>query len=107
MNSMRFSMKFNGSMEYRLPQNLNISLVGVEGETLLVGLEDVAISSGAACTSARREPSHVLQALGLSDELSRASIRIGLGRGNTHEEVHYVISKFTKLVNRLRALSPD
>ena len=94
-------------MEYRLPQNLNISVVGVEGETLLVGLEDVAISSGAACTSARREPSHVLQALGLSDELSRASIRFGLGRGNTHEEVDYVISKFTKLVNRLRALSPD
>ena len=93
----------NGSMRARLPHNLNISIDGLHGEQLLMGLDDVAVSSGAACTSASREPSHVLRALGLGDTRARASIRFGLGRFNTEAEVDYVISKLCSLVTRLRA----
>ena len=93
----------NGSMRARLPHNLNISVDGLHGEQLLMGLDDVAVSSGAACTSASREPSHVLRALGLGDARARASIRFGLGRFNTEAEVDYVISKLCSLVTRLRA----
>ena len=93
----------NGSMRARLPHNLNISVDGLHGEQLLMGLDDVAVSSGAACTSASREPSHVLRALGLGDARARASIRFGLGRFNTEAEVDYVIEKLCSLVTRLRA----
>jgi len=84
-------LRINGSMDRRLPHNLNVSVSGLDGETLLVGLDDVAVSSGAACTSANPEPSHVLSALGVSDQLARASIRFGLGRLNTPDEVDYVV----------------
>lgn len=98
-------LKINGSMERRLPQNLNFSVAGVDGEALLLGLDDVALSSGAACTSAQPEPSHVLLSLGLSERLAVASIRFGLGRWNTVEEVDYVIEKIGRLVCRLREMS--
>ena len=99
-------LRINGCTTYRLPHSLNIGVDGVEGETLLVGLDDVAVSTGAACTTVNPEPSHVLRALGLSDELARASVRFGLGRGNTEAEVDYVSDKFVALVTRLRELSP-
>ena len=81
----------NGSLEHRLPGNLNISFAYVEGEALLMALKDVAVSSGSACTSASLEPRYVLRALGVGDELAHTSIRFGLGRFNTEEEVDYVI----------------
>ena len=80
----------NGSMEHRLPHNLNISFAYVEGESLLMGINDVAVSSGSACTSASLEPSYVLKALGAGDDLAHSSIRFGLGRWSTKEEVDYV-----------------
>ncbi|HZP01248.1 MAG TPA: IscS subfamily cysteine desulfurase [Terriglobia bacterium] len=95
----------NGSMEHRLPNNLNLSFAYVEGEALLMGMNDVAVSSGSACTSATPEPSYVLKALGVGDELAHASIRFGLGRFNTEEEVDYVIKRVVETVNRLRELS--
>jgi cysteine desulfurase len=96
----------NGSMEHRLPHNLNISFAYVEGESLLMGINDVAVSSGSACTSASLEPSYVLKALGAGDDLAHSSIRFGLGRWTTKEEVDYVIEKLTSVVQRLREMSP-
>ena len=98
----------NGSLRRRLPHNLNVSFAGVEGESLLVGLDDVAVSSGAACTTASPglEPSHVLRAIGLPDEIARASLRFGLGRWTTEEEIDYAADKVSSLVTRLRQLSP-
>jgi len=96
----------NGSMEHRLPQSLNISFAFVEGESLLMGINDVAVSSGSACTSATLEPSYVLKALGVGEDLAHTSIRFGLGRFNTEEEVDYVASRVIETVNRLRELSP-
>ena len=96
----------NGSTTARLPHNLNVSFERLEGESLLVGLDDIAVSSGAACTSVNPEPSHVLRAIGVRDELARASLRFGLGRWTTADEVDYAIEKLTSLVNRLRQLSP-
>jgi cysteine desulfurase len=96
----------NGSMEHRLPHNLNISFAFVEGESLLMGINDVAVSSGSACTSASLEPSYVLKALGAGDDLAHSSIRFGLGRFSTEEEVDYVVDKLTKVVRRLREMSP-
>jgi cysteine desulfurase len=96
----------NGSMEHRLPQNLNISFAYVEGESLLMGINDVAVSSGSACTSASLEPSYVLKALGAGDDLAHSSIRFGLGRFTTKEEVDYVADKLTSVVSRLRDMSP-
>ena len=96
----------NGSMEHRLPNNLNISFAYVEGESLLMGIDDVAVSSGSACTSASLEPSHVLKALGAGDDLARSSIRFGLGQWTTEEEVDYVVDKLTNVVRRLREMSP-
>jgi len=96
----------NGSLEHRLPGNLNISFAFVEGESLLMALKDVAVSSGSACTSASLEPSYVLRALGVGDELAHTSIRFGIGRFNTEAEVDYVIDLVTSSVERLRALSP-
>ena len=96
----------NGTMEHRLPQNLNISFAYVEGESLLMGINDIAVSSGSACTSATLEPSYVLKALGTGDDLAHSSIRFGLGRFNTEAEVNYVADRVIETVQRLRELSP-
>jgi cysteine desulfurase len=96
----------NGSMEHRLPGNINLSFNFVEGEGLMMAIKDVAVSSGSACTSASLEPSYVLRALGVGDELAHSSIRFGLGRFNTEEEVDYVADLMVGKVTRLRELSP-
>ena len=96
----------NGSMEHRLPHSLNISFAYVEGESLLMGINDVAVSSGSACTSASLEPSYVLKALGAGDDLAHSSIRFGLGRWTTEEEIDYVADKLIGVVTRLREMSP-
>jgi cysteine desulfurase len=96
----------NGTMEHRLPNNLNISFAFVEGESLLMGINDIAVSSGSACTSATLEPSYVLKALGAGDDIAHSSIRFGLGRFNTEEEVDYVAAKVIDVVQKLRELSP-
>jgi cysteine desulfurase len=96
----------NGSMVHRLPHNINISFAYVEGESLLMGINDVAVSSGSACTSATLEPSYVLKALGVGEDLAHTSIRFGLGRFNTEEEVDYVVNRVVDTVTRLRELSP-
>jgi len=96
----------NGSTEHRLPGNLNISFAYVEGESLLMGINDVAVSSGSACTSATLEPSYVLKALGTGDDLAHSSIRFGIGRFNTEAEVDYVADRVCETVERLRELSP-
>jgi cysteine desulfurase len=96
----------NGNMEHHLPGNLNMSFVYVEGESLLMGINDIAVSSGSACTSATLEPSYVLKALGLGDEVAHSSIRFGLGRFNTKAEVDYVADKLIDVVVKLRELSP-
>jgi cysteine desulfurase len=96
----------NGNMEHHLPGNLNMSFVYVEGESLLMGINDIAVSSGSACTSATLEPSYVLKALGLGDEIAHSSIRFGLGRFNTKAEVDYVADKIIDVVLKLRELSP-
>jgi cysteine desulfurase len=96
----------NGSMEHRLPGSLNISFAYVEGEAMLMGLKDVAVSSGSACTSASLEPSYVLRAVGVEEEMAHTSIRFGLGRFNTEEEVDYVTKLIVDKVKKLRELSP-
>jgi cysteine desulfurase len=96
----------NGSMEHRLPNNLNVSFAFVEGESLLMGINDIAVSSGSACTSATLEPSYVLKALGVGEDLAHTSIRFGLGRFNTQEDVDYVVDRVSEVVIRLRELSP-
>jgi cysteine desulfurase len=96
----------NGSMEHRLPGNLNMSFVYVEGESLLMGINEIAVSSGSACTSATLEPSYVLKALGLGDDVAHSSIRFGLGRFNNEAEVDYVADKLIDIVQKLRELSP-
>jgi cysteine desulfurase len=96
----------NGSLEYRLPGSLNMSFAYVEGEALMMALKDVAVSSGSACTSASLEPSYVLRAMGVPVEMAHTSIRFGLGRFNTEEEVDYVIDLVTQKVKKLREMSP-
>jgi cysteine desulfurase len=96
----------NGSMEHRLPGNLNVSFNFVEGEAMMMAIKDVAVSSGSACTSASLEPSYVLRALGVGDELAHSSIRFGLGRFNTDEEVDYVAELVIRKVTHLRNMSP-
>jgi cysteine desulfurase len=89
-----------------LPHSLNLSFAYVEGESLLMGINDVAVSSGSACTSATLEPSYVLKALGLGDDIAHSSIRFGIGRFNTEEEIDYVADKLIDVVRKLRELSP-
>ena len=96
----------NGSLEHRLPNNLNVSFAGLEGEALLMAIDDIAVSSGSACTSASKEPSHVLQAIGIPDDLARASLRFGLGRWTSSEEIDYAAAKLASIVRRLRDMSP-
>ena len=97
-------LTINGSMEHRLPGNLNVSFAGVEGEELLTALDDIALSSGAACTSAHIEPSYVLKAMEISDELAQASLRFGIGRFNTEAEVDYATARVIEAVKQLRML---
>jgi cysteine desulfurase len=96
----------NGSLDHRLAGNLNVSFAGVDAESLLMSLPDVALSTGSACTSAVAESSHVLRALGLSPEAAHRSVRFGLGRFNTEEEIEYVAARVTKSVKKLRAATP-
>jgi cysteine desulfurase len=96
----------NGSLEHRIPHNLNVSFNFVEGESLIMGIKGVAVSSGSACTSASLEPSFVLRALGRSDELAHSSIRFTLGRFSTEAEVDAVVAQVLATVNKLRELSP-
>jgi cysteine desulfurase len=96
----------NGSMEHRLPGNLNMSFAGVSGASLLMSMPDVALSTGSACTSATVEPSHVLRALGVGEELAQSSLRFGLGRFNTEEEIDFVARRVVESVRKLRALVP-
>jgi cysteine desulfurase len=96
----------NGSLEHRLPGNLNLSFAYVEGEALMMALKDVAVSSGSACTSASLEPSYVLRAMGVGEELAHTSLRFGLGRFNTEAEVDYVAQLVVDKVRRLREMSP-
>src|SRR5215470_7206051 len=96
----------NGHATKRLPGNMNISFAYVEGESLLMGLKEIAVSTGSACTSASLEPSYVLRAIGVEEELAHTSIRFGLGRFNTEEEVDYTIQRVVEEVRRLREISP-
>ena len=95
-------MHVNGGMEHRLAGNLNLSFDGIEGEALLLALRDVAVSSGSACSSASIEPSHVLRAIGLSPERAHASVRFGLGRFNTAEEIEFAADRVIATVQGLR-----
>lgn len=99
-------VKVNGSLEHRLPGNLNMSFAFVEGEAMMMAIKDVAVSSGSACTSASLEPSYVLKAMGVGDELAHSSIRFGIGRFTTCEEVEYVGDLVFEKVNKLREMSP-
>lgn len=96
----------NGSKEHRYPGNLNLSFAFVEGESLLMAIKSVAVSSGSACTSASLEPSYVLRALGVDDEMAHTSIRFGIGRFTTETEIKYVAELATREVTRLREMSP-
>ena len=96
----------NGDQEHRLPNNLNVSFSDVEGEALLLALDGVAVSSGSACTSEKREPSHVLKAMGVSDTMAQTSLRFGLGRFNTEQEIDAVVERVAQAVARLREISP-
>jgi cysteine desulfurase len=93
-------------IDARLPGNLNCSFEGVEGEALVLGMKDIAVSSGSACTSASLQPSHVLRAVGVADDLAHASIRFGLGRFTTAEEIDFAVSSVAATVRRLRDLTP-
>jgi cysteine desulfurase len=99
-------IQLNGSLEHRLPGNLNVSFAYVEGEALMMAIKDVAVSSGSACTSASLEPSYVLRAVGVEEDLAHSSIRFGIGRFNTEEEIDYVAKLVIDKVNKLREMSP-
>jgi cysteine desulfurase len=96
----------NGDLENRIPGNLNISFAYVEGEGLMMGIKELAVSSGSACTSASLEPSYVLRALGVDVEMAHTSIRLGLGRFTTQEEVDFAVEHLVEAVTRLREMSP-
>jgi cysteine desulfurase len=96
----------NGDLERRIPHNLNVSFNYVEGESLIMAVKDIAVSSGSACTSASLEPSYVLRALGRSDELAHSSVRLTLGRFTTEEEVDFAADLLRRKVAKLRDLSP-
>jgi cysteine desulfurase len=97
-------LRVNGSLAHRLPQNLNVSFPGIDGESLAIAMDGVAISSGSACSTAKPKPSHVLKALGATDDLAFASLRFGLGRWTTAGDVDFVIGKTVSVIERLRAI---
>jgi cysteine desulfurase len=97
----------NGSLDHRLPNNLNVSFPGVAGETLLVGIDDICVSAGSACSSGSEEPPYVLKALGIDPDLARASVRFGLGRYTTEEEVDYAAQKVAAVVHQLRQMASE
>jgi cysteine desulfurase len=97
----------NGSFENRLPGNLNLCFKYVKAEILIMELRDIAVSTGSACTSTTLKPSHVLKAIGLSDQFAQSSIRFGLGRYNTEEEIDFTIDRVVKTVKKLRNFSPE
>jgi cysteine desulfurase len=99
-------VQINGHVTQRLPGNMNMSFAYVEGESLLMALKEIAVSTGSACTSASLEPSYVLRAMGVPEELAHTSIRFGLGRFNTEEEVDFTVRRVVEEVKRLRAMSP-
>jgi cysteine desulfurase len=96
----------NGDLDQRIPGNLNVSFAYVEGEGLMMGIKELAVSSGSACTSASLEPSYVLRALGVEEELAHTSLRLGLGRFSTEQDVDYAIEHIVQAVKRLREMSP-
>jgi cysteine desulfurase len=100
------AVEINGDLEHRVPHNLNVSFAYVEGESLIMAIKDVAVSSGSACTSASLEPSYVLRALGRSDELAHSSIRFTIGRFTTEEEIDYTVALLHRKIQKLRDLSP-
>ena len=102
----RFIAALNGDPEHRLPGNSNLSFSYVEGESLIMGIKGIAVSSGSACTSASLEPSYVLRALGRSDELAHSSLRMTIGRFTTEEEIDYAVTTLKDRVAKLRDLSP-
>jgi len=97
----------NGELEYSAPNILNVSFQGVEGESLLFGLDGIAVSSGSACASGSREPSYVLRSLGLDDQAAQSSLRFSLGRSTSRDDIDVVVSMLSAQVRRLRALAPD
>lgn len=99
-------IEVNGDLDQRNPGNLNISFACVEGESLIMAIKEIAVSSGSACTSASLEPSYVLRALGVEEELAHTSLRLGIGRYTTESEIDYVIDLISKSVIKLRELSP-
>jgi cysteine desulfurase len=99
-------VQVNGSLEHRLPGNLNIGFAHIDSESLMMGINDIAVSSGSACTSAKVEPSYVLRAIGVPEELALGAIRFGIGRFNSDEEIDYVAARVVETVTRLRELSP-
>ena len=99
-------MLFRSDLEHRIPGNLNISFAYVEGESLMMGIKGLSVSSGSACTSASLEPSYVLRALGVDEELAHTSLRIGLGRFTTEQEVDQAVDELATHVTRLREMSP-
>jgi cysteine desulfurase len=100
-------VRVNGDVQHRLPGNLNMTFEAVDSESLMVGLRDVALSSGSACTSAKIEASHVLRAIGLDDQTAHSTIRFGVGRFNAEEEIDFVAERLIEVVRRLRELSPE
>jgi cysteine desulfurase len=96
----------NGDLEHRVPHNLNVSFNFVEGESLIMGVKELAVSSGSACTSASLEPSYVLRALGRNDELAHSSIRFTLGRFTTPEDIDFTVKLLKERIGKLRAMSP-
>ena len=94
----------NGNMEHRLPNNLNVSFSGVDGDSLLINIDDVAVSNGAACSSSEKAPSYVLRSIGIEEKLANASIRFGVGRDNTLDEINYTIKKLKQVVEDLRSI---
>jgi cysteine desulfurase len=106
LNDKLTDIVINGDLEHRIPGNLNISFAYVEGESLMMGIKGLSVSSGSACTSASLEPSYVLRALGVEEDMAHTSLRIGLGRFTTEQEVDTAVAELVRHVKKLRAMSP-